>query len=161
MKYDFTTVLDRRGKDSIAVEPFASDWMTWPAKTKEGFDLIPMWVADMNFPAVPTIPEAIIERTNHTTYGYFSPREEYFDAIIKWQRVRNGVEGLEPKHIGYENGVLGGVVSALNVICSKGDSVLLHSPTYIGFTNSLTNNGYHMVLSPLVKDENQVYRMDF
>ena len=161
MKYDFTTVLDRRGKDSIAVEPFTSDWMTWPAKTKEGFDLIPMWVADMNFPAVPTIPEAIIERTNHTTYGYFSPREEYFDAIIKWQRVRNGVEGLEPKHIGYENGVLGGVVSALNVICSKGDSVLLHSPTYIGFTNSLTNNGYHMVLSPLVKDENQVYRMDF
>ena len=161
MKYDFTTVLDRRGKDSIAVEPFASDWMTWPAKTKEGFDLIPMWVADMNFPAVPTIPEAIIERTNHTTYGYFSPREEYFDAIIKWQRVRNGVEGLEPKHIGYENGVLGGVVSALNVICSKGDSVLLHSPTYIGFTDSLTNNGYHMVLSPLVKDENQVYRMDF
>ena len=159
MKYDFTTVLDRRGKDSIAVEPFASDWMTWPAKTKEGVDLIPMWVADMNFPAVPTIPEAIIERTNHTTYGYFSPREEYFDAIIKWQRVRNGVEGLEPKHIGYENGVLGGVVSALNVICSKGDSVLLHSPTYIGFTNSLTNNGYHMVLSPLVKDENQVYRM--
>lgn len=161
MKYDFTTVLDRRGKDSIAVEPFASDWMTWPAKTKEGFDLIPMWVADMNFPSVPTIPEAIIERTNHTTYGYFSPREEYFDAIIKWQRVRNGVAGLEPKHIGYENGVLGGVVSALNVICSKGDSVLLHSPTYIGFTNSLTNNGYHMVLSPLVKDENQVYRMDF
>ena len=75
--------------------------------------------------------------------------------------MRNGVEGLEPKHIGYENGVLGGVVSALNVICSKGDSVLLHSPTYIGFTNSLTNNGYHMVLSPLVKDENQVYRMDF
>ena len=68
MKYDFTTVLDRKGKDSIAVEPFESDWMTWPAKTKEGFDLIPMWVADMNFPAVPTIPEAIIERTKHTTH---------------------------------------------------------------------------------------------
>ena len=161
MKYDFTTILDRKGKDSIAVEPFEADWIKWPGKTKEGFDIIPMWVADMNFPAVHTIPEAIIERTKHTTYGYFSPREEYFDAIIKWHKTRNGIEGLEPKHIGYENGVLGGVVSALNVLCSKGDSVLLHSPTYIGFTESLTNNGYHIVHSPLVKDENNVYRMDF
>lgn len=161
MKYDFTTVLDRKGKDSIAVEPFEADWIKWPGKVKEGFDIIPMWVADMNFPAVHTIPEAIIERTKHTTYGYFSPREEYFDAIIQWHKNRNGVEGLKPKHIGYENGVLGGVVSALNVLCSKGDSVLLHSPTYIGFTNSLTNNGYHIVHSPLVKDENNVYRMDF
>ena len=50
--------------------------------------------------------------------------------------------------IGYENGVLGGVVSALNVFCSRGDKVLLHSPTYIGFTGSLKNNGYDMVLSP-------------
>ena len=161
MKYDFTTVLDRKGKDSIAVEPFEADWIKWPGTVKEGFDIIPMWVADMNFPAVHTIPEAIIERAKHTTYGYFSPREEYFDAIIQWHKNRNGVEGLKPKHIGYENGVLGGVVSALNVLCSKGDSVLLHSPTYIGFTNSLTNNGYHIVHSPLVKDENNVYRMDF
>lgn len=64
MKYDFTTILDRKGKDSIAVEPFEADWIKWPGKTKEGFDIIPMWVADMNFPAVHTIPEAIIERTN-------------------------------------------------------------------------------------------------
>ena len=56
---------------------------------------------------------------------------------------------------------MGGVVSALNVFCSKGDSVLLHSPTYIGFTGSLTNSGYHIVHSPLVLDENGVYRMDF
>lgn len=105
MKYDFTTVLDRKGKDSIAVEPFEADWIKWPGTVKEGFDIIPMWVADMNFPAVHTIPEAIIERTKHTTYGYFSPREEYFDAIIQWHKNRNGVEGLKPKHIGYENGV--------------------------------------------------------
>ena len=63
--------------------------------------------------------------------------------------------------IGYENGVLGGVLSALNVICSKGDNVLVHSPTYIGFTNSLYNNGYHIVHSPLNKDEQGVWRMDF
>ena len=56
MKYDFTTVLDRKGKDSIAVEPFEADWIKWPGTVKEGFDIIPMWVADMNFPAVHTIP---------------------------------------------------------------------------------------------------------
>ena len=65
------------------------------------------------------------------------------------------------EHIGYENGVLGGVISALNVLCSKGDNVLLHSPTYIGFTHCLTDNGYHIVHSPLTKDERGVWRMDF
>ena len=57
--------------------------------------------------------------------------------------------------------MLGGVISALNVLCSKGDNVLLHSPTYIGFTHCLTDNGYHIVHSPLTKDERGVWRMDF
>ena len=67
MKYDFTTILDRRGKDAIAVDApdmesgFGADYFS-KAKLKPGFDRIPMWVADMNFPTVPTIPEAIIER---------------------------------------------------------------------------------------------------
>lgn len=166
MEYDFTSILDRRGKDAIAVDApelddcFGSDFFA-NVKWKEGFDRIPMWVADMNFPTVPTIPQTIIERVQHPAYGYFAPREEYYDSIIRWQEKRNGVKNLNKSNIGYENGVLGGVVSALNVLCSKGDSVLLHSPTYIGFTGALTNNGYHMVLSPLVPDENGVWRMDY
>ena len=165
MQYDFTSILDRRGKDAIAVDApdmescFGSDYFS-KAKPKPGFDRIPMWVADMNFPTVPTIPEAVIERAKHPAYGYFAPRDEYFEEIIQWHEKRNGVTGLKKEHIGYENGVLGGVVSALNVLCSKGDSVLLHSPTYIGFTGALTNNGYNMVLSPLIQDENRVWRMD-
>lgn len=154
MKYDFTTLPERKGMDAIAVD-------NPPGQPKEGFDLIPMWVADMNFLACPTIPEAIIERTKHTTYGYFSPRTEYYDSIIRWHRERNGVEGLEPEHIGYANGVLGGVTAAVNVLCSKGDNVLVHSPTYVGFTGTLTNNGYHIVHSPLVLDANGIWRMDF
>ena len=154
MKYDFTTLPERKGMDAIAVD-------NPPGQPKEGFDLIPMWVADMNFLACPTIPEAIIERTKHTTYGYFSPRSEYYDSIIRWHRERNGVEGLEPEHIGYANGVLGGVTAAMNVLCSKGDNVLVHSPTYVGFTGTLTNNGYHIVHSPLVLDANGIWRMDF
>ena len=110
---------------------------------------------------MPTIPEAIIERAKHPLYGYFEMTDEYYGSIIRWQEKRNGVTGLAKEHIGYENGVLGGVISALNVMCSRGDNVLLHSPTYVGFTGALTNNGYHMVLSPLVKDENGVWRMDF
>ena len=162
MKYDFTSMIDRRGHDAVAVEGIGGRfWGNEPAAPREGFDAIPMWVADMNFATVPTIPEAIIERAKHPLYGYFAPRDEYFDSIIRWQERRNGVRGLEREHIGYENGVLGGVVSALNAVCSKGDAVLLHSPTYIGFTGSLGNNGYKMVHSELVRDENGVWRMDF
>ncbi len=157
MKYDFTSILDRTGKDAIAVEHIPIPG----ARVKEGFDRIPMWVADMNFPTVPTVVEAMMERVQHPAYGYFDPSEEYYASIIRWQEKRNGVTGLKPEHIGYENGVLGGVISALNVMCSKGDNVLLHSPTYIGFTMSLENNGYHIVHSPLIKDENGVWRMDF
>ena len=162
MKYDFTTVVDRHGKDAVAVDlPEFFDPYKDGVTLKEGFDLIPMWVADMNFPAVPTIPKAMEERIRHTTYGYFEPRKEYFDCIIQWQKRRNGVEALTPECIGYENGVLGGVVSALRVFCSQGDTVLVHSPTYIGFTNTLKNNGFDIIHSPLVQDEDGIWRMDF
>ena len=157
MQFDFTSILDRQGKDSIAVDVIPYEGVT----VKDGFDRIPMWVADMNFPTCPTIPEAIIARAQHPAYGYFRPTNAYFDSIIHWQQVRNGVTGLQKEHIGYENGVLGGVVTALNVFCSRGDHVLLHSPTYIGFTHALENNGYKIVHSPLQLDENGIYRMDF
>ena len=105
MKYDFTSILDRNGKDSIAVNPpMEAGWVNF-APVKEGFDLIPMWVADMNFPTVPTIPETITERVKHPAYGYFEPREEYYEGIIHWQKVRNNVMELEKEHSGYENGV--------------------------------------------------------
>lgn len=161
MRYDFTSIINRKGMDSIAVDPPMGEHSSFPVKVQEGFDTIPMWVADMNFPTVPTIPQAIIERAKHPAYGYFLPRQEYFDAIIGWHETRNGVTGLAKECIGYENGVLGGVVSALNVFCSKGDNVLLHSPTYIGFTGCIENNGYNIVHSPLVKDKDGVWRMDF
>ena len=113
MKYDFTTVMDRHGMDALAVD-FA------PGKPKEGFDIIPMWVADMNFPTAPAVLEAMQSRLAHPSFGYFDPRAEYFDAIIKWQTLRNGAVGLKPCHIGYENGVLGGILSALGTLCSRG-----------------------------------------
>ena len=159
MKYDFTSILERHGKDAIAVDGLGTRFA--PSAPYEGFDAIPKWVADMNFPVVPTIQQEVIARVQHPAFGYFDPTDEYYNAIIQWQARRNGMTGLEKQHIGYENGVLGGVVSALNCVCSRGDKVLVHSPTYIGFTRCLENNGYDIVHSPLVQDENGVWRMDF
>jgi len=161
MQYDFTSIIDRRGRDALAVDGLGAMAGFAPDPPREGFDPIPMWVADMNFAVVPTVQEAIIERTKHPCFGYFLPREEYYDSIIRWQERRNGVTGLQKEHIGYENGVLGGVITALNVVCSRGDKVLVHSPTYIGFTSALGNNGYKIVHSPLTRDEAGVWRMDF
>lgn len=158
MKYDFTTIMDRRGKDALAVDALGQGWA--PGAPKEGFDPIPMWVADMNFPTAPAVTRAMAERIAHPCFGYFDPREEYFDAIINWQTTRNGAVGLEKKHIGYENGVLGGILSALGTFCSKRDNVLLNSPVYMGFMGSLTNAGYHIVQSPLVLDEQGIWRLD-
>ena len=162
MKYDFTSILDRRGMDAIAVDPDSDPYGISPkGNTREGFDLIPMWVADMNFPTAPAITEAIIKRAEHPAFGYFAPRKDYFESIIRWHEKRNGVTGLEPSHIGYQNGVLGGVVSALKVLCSDGDNVLVHAPTYVGFLDEVSAVGYNLIGSELKKDAGGVWRMDY
>ena len=160
MQYDFTSVLDRRGRDAIAVDGVGHMPGFAPEAPKNGFDTIPMWVADMNFPVVPTIQQAMIDRIQHPAFGYFSNSDAYYDAIISWHKTRNHVT-IPKECIGYENGVLGGVVSALHAFAAPGDRVLLHSPTYIGFTNSLNNNGFRIVHSPLKQDASGVWRMDF
>lgn len=161
MTYDFTSIIDRHGRDAIAVDGLGKMPPSSPEPPEEGFDSIPMWVADMNFPTAPAVTRAIIERAQHPMFGYFSPREEYYRGIIDWHERRNGVRGLDPAHIGYENGVLGGLASTLAAFAAPGDAVLVHSPTYIGFTRTLENSGYRIVLSPLVRDGDGVWRMDF
>ncbi|MCI5649212.1 MAG: aminotransferase class I/II-fold pyridoxal phosphate-dependent enzyme [Fusicatenibacter sp.] len=157
MKYDFTSLMNRSGHDAIAVDVIPIPG----AEVKEGFSIIPMWVADMNFPTLPTITEAIHARVNEPHFGYFELPDAYFESIIRWQKVRNGVDGLTRECIGYENGVLGGVISAVTAFTEPGEAILLHSPTYIGFTGSVENSGRKIVLSDLVQDENGVWRMDY
>ncbi len=159
MKYDFTSIMDRKGKDAIAVDMIGKMPNFAPNLPKEGFDVIPMWVADMNFPIAPSIQEAMIERIKHPAFGYFGIRDEYYEAIIKWQKDNFGTT-IAKENIGYENGVLGGVITALRVLISSGDNVLINSPTYIGFTMALGNNGYNIVHSPLVKDKEGIWRMN-
>ena len=158
MKFDFTTIYDRRGKDAMAVDAVEK---IPTFKPNDGFDAIPMWVADMNFATAPSVNAEIAKRIEHPLYGYYMTPDEYYDSIIHWHETRNGVTGLEKAHIGYENGVLGGLMSALNAVCARGDKVLVHSPTYIGFTGSIENAGYHLVTSELKQDRYGIWRMDF
>ena len=156
MKYDFTTVLDRRGRDSIA-----ADVIPWDVQVDEGFDTIPMWVADMAFPVAPPVLDAMRRRLDFPSLGYYAMSEEYFDSILSWQRRRHGVEGLARENIGYENGVLGGVAAAVQAFTAPGEKILVHSPTYVGFTHTVENLGRVLVHSPLRRDAEGVWRMDF
>ena len=156
MPYDFTTVLDRRGMDSIA-----ADIVPWDVSVDEGFDAIPMWVADMAYPVAPPVLDAMRKRLEFPSLGYYPMSDEYFDSILSWQRRRHGVEGLEREHIGYENGVLGGVAAAVQAFTAPGEKILVHSPTYVGFTHTVGNLGRVLVHSPLRRDEDGIWRMDY
>jgi cystathionine beta-lyase len=157
MDFDFTTILDRRGKDALAVDvvPYRD------VKVEDGLRPIPMWVADMSFPTAPPVVEAIEKRLSHPNFGYFLLPDAYYDAIIRWQRTRHGVEGLSKSQIGYENGVLGGVSAAIRALTNDGDPILVHSPTYIGFLHVLHDLNRRVVTSPLARDEAGVWRMDY
>lgn len=157
MDYDFTTVLDRAGHDCTAADiiPFKN------FTVDQGFSVIPMWVADMSFPVAPPILKAVQDRLSFPFLGYFPLSDEYYDSIIRWQSRRNGVTDLKREHIGYENGVLGGVSSAVQAFTNPGDKILIHSPTYVGFTHTMADLGREIVHSELKRDENGVWRMDY
>lgn len=155
MKYDFETILDRKGHDALALDviPYAN------VKVKEGFDVIPMWVADMNFPTAPSILEAMKERLNEPHFGYFTSPKAYYDAIICWHKDRKQME-VKEENIGYENGVLGGVASAFHAFTQPAEPILVNSPTYIGFQHVFKDTGRLMITSPLIQDEEGIYRLD-
>ena len=157
MEFDFTTILDRHGRDSLAADKIPFEGVS----VEEGFSTIPMWVADMSFPAGPFVVDAIRNRLEMPNFGYFAPPDEYYDAIIRWHRERKGDDSLTKEVIGYENGVLGGVRSAVCAFSSPGESILVHSPTYVGFTGTLNGLGRKMVFSELKRDESGIWRMDY
>jgi len=156
MRFDFETMADRTGLSSVAAEI-----VPWNETVDEGVGPIPMWIADMSFVEAPCVVDAIKARLERPTFGYFSLSDEYYNSIISWQARRNGVEGLTKDDIGYENGVLGGVASAVTAFTAPGDRILIHSPTYVGFTHTLNDLGRVIVHSPLARDENGVWRMDY
>ena len=162
MKYDFTSIIDRHGQDATAVDAAGKHvWGFEPGAPMDGFDFIPMWVADMNFKTCPAITDAIIRRAQHPLFGYFEPKEAYYDAIIRWQRERNHVTGLTRENIGYENGVHGFISSVIDVLTQPGDRIFLHRPYYVGFIGDIIGKGRRPVFSDLKKDEKNIWRMDY
>ena len=157
MPYDFSTVLAREGKDSIAANHIPIPGV----EVREGFSRIPMWVADMSFPTAPEILEAMRGRLDFPFFGYYAPPAAYYESIIAWHRRRHGTVDLLPEHIGYENGVLGGVSAAVQMLSCPGEKLLLHAPTYVGFTHVLEDIGRTPVHSMLKRDGEGIWRMDY
>ncbi len=149
MKYDFTTILNRHGKDAIAVDSIPIKG----ASVDPQYSIIPMWVADMNYPVFKGIQDQIIQRVNEPHFGYFNLPQAYYDAIRYWQKEVHHVD-VDQEAIGYENGVLGILASALHAFTSPGEKILIQSPTYIGFSHCVEDNGRIIVHSPLIRERN-------
>ncbi len=162
MKYDFTTIIDRRGKDASAYDSVGTHkWGTEPKLPGEGFDFIPLWVADMNFATCPSITRHIIERAEHPLFGYYNYSDEYYQSIINWRKSGGYHKELTVEQIGYENGVHGFLSSAVEVLTKPGDHILLHSPVYVGFKDDIEGLSRHSVYSPLIRDGNGRWSMDY
>lgn len=161
MKYDFETIINRKGKDAVAFDGIGLYPGTTPDFPGEGFDAIPMWIADMNFKTAPSVTEALLERIQHPLYGYFLPKDEYFDSIIRWHETRHKTIGLKREAIGYENGVHGCITSCVQTLSQPGEAIFLHTPYYMGFSGDIDALGRVPVYSELRKDKNGIYRMDF
>ncbi len=157
MKYDFSTKIDRRGY-AINIDSIG-EGKAYPAAL-EGFEPIPMWIADMNFRVYPGIIEEMRMRLEHPTFGYFGDPDFYYDSVIWWQKQRHGVD-LKREDIHYENGVHGGNLTALQVFCEQGDKVLLLTPIYASFIRNLKANGYQAVHCEMKKDEQGIWRVDY
>lgn len=161
MNYNFDEMLDRSNTHAVAIDGVGRPGGFGPEAPQDGFDFIPMWIADMNFEGPRSVVDALVARAKHPAYGYFITSDEYYDSIIDWHARRKGVLDLTRDAIGYENGVLGGLATAVRAFTAPGDKILIHAPTYIGFTGTLNASGRTMVHSQLIKDEDGVWRMDF
>ncbi|MBQ1315987.1 MAG: aminotransferase class I/II-fold pyridoxal phosphate-dependent enzyme [Lachnospiraceae bacterium] len=145
--FDFTSVMDRRGQDASAIDAVGTPGC--PGAPKEGFDLIPMWVADLNFPYPQSITDAMTGRLQYPHLSYFGTPKGYIEAISWWQSTRNGVCDVTEENLGYDNGVLGCVAAAVRAVAEPGEGVLINTPAYIGFTSVIDNIGYKNIESPM------------
>lgn len=157
--FDFTTVLDRKGHDALAYDNIPESFKNIEIPT--GTDIIPMWVADMSFKCCPAILEAVKNRLKMPNFGYFNLSETYYERIISWHEKYKDGFGITKESLGYENGVLGGVATAICTFTQPGESVLVHSPTYCGFISVFRDTGRNIITSNLYMDKDNIWRMDY
>ena len=140
MIYDFDTPINRLG----------TDCEKWDGLGKRFgcSDVIPLWVADMDFPSPQPVVEALVARAMHPVYGYPMRGEDYYDSFIAWEKRRNGWD-VSPEWIDFVPGVVCGVGAALMGFTSPGDGVLIMPPVYHPFRNTANAQGRRVVNSPM------------
>ena len=148
MKYNFDEIVVRRGSNSYK----------WDATEEE--DVLPLWVADMDFKAAPAIRKALAERVEHGVFGYTKVPDAYYDAIIQWFSRRHGWQ-MEREWMQYTIGVVPAISCIIKAISMPGDKVLVSTPVYNCFFSSIKNNGCEIVESPLRRKDDLSYEIDF
>ena len=139
MKFLFDEPIDRRGTSCVK-------WDESPSA-----DVIPMWVADMDFPVAPAIHEAIKKRAEHSIFGYTIVEEDYYEAVISWF-LRRHQWTIQREEILYTTGVIPAMSCAIKALTMPGEKVLILSPDYNCFFSSIRNNGCEVSETILVKD---------
>lgn len=147
MKYNFDEIIPRRGTNSYK----------WDSA--EDADVLPMWVADMDFRTAPPVVEALKKRVEHGIFGYVRVPDVYYEAITNWFARRHAWR-IEKEWIIYTTGVVPAISAAIKALTVPGDKVMVQTPVYNCFFSSIRNNGCEMIANPLVY-RNRGYQIDF
>lgn len=134
-KYDFDTPINRRGTDSLK----------WDVKENE----LPMWVADMDFQTAPEVREAIADRLAHGVFGYSDLTDEWYQAYQNWWNNRHGLK-IEREWLIFSTGVIPSISSIVRKLTTPNEKVIIQTPVYNIFFNSIVNNGCRPLESPLI-----------
>lgn len=145
MKFDFDKVIDRRGTGSLK----------WDVPENE----LPMWVADMDFQTAPCIREALTARVEHGIFGYSIIPDEWADAYVNWWGSRHGFV-IDREWLVFCTGVIPAISTAVRKLTTPAENVVVQTPVYNIFFNSIYNNGRNILVSPL-KYDGEGYAMDF
>lgn len=149
MEYDFSRPTDRRGTDSYK----------WDSATEA--DIIPLWVADMDFETFPAITEALQRRVAHGIFGYTRVPETYYEAVCRWFGKHHGWH-INREDIIYTSGVVPAVSAVIKALTLPGDQVIVQGPVYNCFFSSIRNNGCETVSNSLIYNKEELrYEIDF
>ncbi len=151
MKYNFDEIIDRRGTESVKWDAVSERWGR--------NDLLPMWVADMDFRTPPFVMEALRKRLEHEVLGYTFACEEWYTSIINWLQSRHGWK-VKREELTFMPGIVRGLAFAIQCFTEKGDKVMVMPPVYHPFFLVTEKNKREVVYSPLVLRDGQYY-IDF
>lgn len=158
MMYDFDKIHNRAGTNSIKWD-FSYQDGELKTLASGSSDMLPMWLADMDFQTAPEIVEALVERAQHGIYGYTKPTDSYYQAITNWMWRRYGWR-LEKEWILVSAGVVPAINMAIQAYTEPGDKIIIQTPVFHPFAQSIENNG-RVVLRNFLLFEGGQYVMDF